>query len=64
MYSDFTPKFVRRYANLKDSITEAVSAYAGDVRAQQFPAKENTFTMDAKLIAALRAGEAESRAAV
>ncbi len=64
MYSDFTPKFVRRYANLKDSITEAVSTYAGDVRAQQFPAKENTFAMDAKLIAALRVEETGSRAAV
>lgn len=64
MYSDFTPKFVRCYANLKDSITEAVSTYAEDVRAQQFPAKENTFAMDAKLIAALRVEETGSRAAV
>lgn len=64
MYSDFTPKFVHRYANLKGTITEAVTIYAGEVRGQQFPAKENTFGMDASLVAKLCAGEAEKRAVV
>ena len=64
MYSDFTPKFVHRYANLKGTITEAVTTYAGEVRGQQFPAKENTFVMDASLVAKLCAGEAEKRAVV
>lgn len=64
MYSDFTPKFVHRYANLKNTITEAVTTYAGEVRGQQFPAKENTFVMDASLVAKLCAGETEKRAVV
>ena len=34
---DWTPKFVRRYANLKGEIGRAVKAYAEDVRARRFP---------------------------
>src|SRR5262245_41719946 len=43
MFGDFTPKFVRRYAEIGDRITEAVSAYAADVRARRFPGPENCF---------------------
>ena len=64
MYSDFTPKFVRRYANLKDTITQAVADYNSDVREQRFPAKENTFAMDATIVDSIRAAQAEKRAAV
>jgi 3-methyl-2-oxobutanoate hydroxymethyltransferase len=34
---EWTPKFVRRYADLRTTITEAVSRYAADVRAVTFP---------------------------
>jgi 3-methyl-2-oxobutanoate hydroxymethyltransferase len=34
---DWTPKFVRRYGDLRRQIDEAVAAYAGDVRARRFP---------------------------
>ena len=64
MYSDFTPKFVRRYANLKDTIAQAVAQYGSDVRAQRFPAKENTFAMDATVVENLRTDDAEKRAAI
>jgi len=46
MYSDFTPKFVKQYAQLNHAITEAVAAYIGDVKAQRFPEKKHTFAMD------------------
>lgn len=42
-FSDFTPKFVHRYAEIGDRITEAVTAYAADVRARRFPGPENCF---------------------
>ena len=42
-FNDFTPRFVKRYAELGVEITKAVSAYAADVRARAFPAPENTF---------------------
>ena len=34
---DWTPKFVRRYADLRGVISSAVGRYADDVRARQFP---------------------------
>jgi 3-methyl-2-oxobutanoate hydroxymethyltransferase len=34
---DWTPKFVRRYADLKGEISRAAAAYADDVRARRFP---------------------------
>ena len=40
---DWTPKFVRRYADLKGIIAGAVKAYAEDVRARRFPAPIETY---------------------
>ena len=34
---DWTPKFVRRYGDLRQEIGRAVAAYAADVRARRFP---------------------------
>ena len=34
---DWTPKFVRRYADLRGEISQAVAAYADDVRQRRFP---------------------------
>ena len=40
---DWTPKFVRRYADLRGEIGRAVRAYADDVRARRFPAEAETY---------------------
>ena len=40
---DWTPKFVRRYADLRGQIDKAVAAYADDVRARRFPAVGETY---------------------
>ncbi|MFN3559123.1 MAG: 3-methyl-2-oxobutanoate hydroxymethyltransferase [Brevundimonas sp.] len=40
---DWTPKFVRRYADLRGEIGRAVGAYAEDVRARRFPAEVETY---------------------
>ena len=40
---DWTPKFVRRYASLREQIDAAVAAYAKDVRDRSFPAPEETY---------------------
>ena len=34
---DWTPKFVRRYGDLRGEIGRAVAAYADDVRERRFP---------------------------
>jgi len=41
---DWTPRFVRRYADLRNSIGDAVDAYAADVRARAFPGEKETYT--------------------
>lgn len=43
LYDRFSPKHSRRYAELGQAITDAVAAFAADVRAGVFPAEENTF---------------------
>jgi len=43
LFSDFTPRFVRRYADLGGRISEAAAAYSADVRARRFPAMEHCF---------------------
>ena len=40
---DWTPRFVRRYADLKGEIARAAKAYADDVRARRFPGPEETY---------------------
>jgi len=40
---DWTPKFVRRYADLKSEIAAAAKAYADDVRARTFPGDAETY---------------------
>lgn len=40
---DWTPKFVRKYADLRSEIDGAVARYAADVRARRFPAEVETY---------------------
>jgi 3-methyl-2-oxobutanoate hydroxymethyltransferase len=40
---DWTPKFVRRYADLRGEIDKAVAGYAADVRSRRFPAEVETY---------------------
>ena len=42
---DWTPKFVRRYADLKDVVGKAVDGYAADVRARRFPGEKETYAL-------------------
>jgi 3-methyl-2-oxobutanoate hydroxymethyltransferase len=43
MFTDFRPKFVKRYADLGQLADEAIATYAADVRARTFPAPEHGF---------------------
>ena len=43
LFSDFTPRFVKRYADLGGKISEAAAAYSADVKARRFPAMEHCF---------------------
>lgn len=43
LFSDFTPKFVKRYADLGDQVSKAVESYASEVRNRQFPTDDHCF---------------------
>lgn len=43
LFNDFTPKFVKRYADLKGVMTSAVKAFISEVREQKFPGEEHSF---------------------
>ncbi|HEX8471703.1 MAG TPA: 3-methyl-2-oxobutanoate hydroxymethyltransferase [Brevundimonas sp.] len=40
---DWTPRFVRKYADLRGEIDRAVASYASDVKARRFPAEVETY---------------------
>ncbi|HOZ33961.1 MAG TPA: 3-methyl-2-oxobutanoate hydroxymethyltransferase [Tabrizicola sp.] len=43
LFTDFRPKFVKRYAELGRAADEAIAAYAAEVRSRAFPAAEHSF---------------------
>jgi 3-methyl-2-oxobutanoate hydroxymethyltransferase len=45
VFQAFTPKFVKKYANIAEEITKAFEAYIEDVRAQRFPEDQHTYKM-------------------
>lgn len=49
MFSDFRPKFVRRYGNLATEAEEAIASYARDVRSRSFPDERHVFGDDEPL---------------
>jgi len=44
-FEAFTPKFVKKYANLSEIIVKAFSEYAEDVRAVKFPEEKHCYRM-------------------
>lgn len=42
---DWTPRFVRRYSDLRQTIAAAVDGYASDVRARAFPGEKETYLL-------------------
>jgi 3-methyl-2-oxobutanoate hydroxymethyltransferase len=45
LFEAFTPKFVKRYANLAEQTLKAMKDYVEDVRASRFPGEEHTYKM-------------------
>jgi 3-methyl-2-oxobutanoate hydroxymethyltransferase len=43
LFDRFTPKFVKKYANLKDLALKAVTAYKQEVESGKFPSEEHSF---------------------
>ncbi len=53
MFNDFTPKFVKKYADLGATMTEAFKAYIEDVSKGVFPALEHGFKISEEVISKL-----------
>ena len=43
LFDDFVPKFVKRYADVKQTMHGAVKEFVGEVKARKFPAQEHSF---------------------
>ncbi|MCD7726970.1 MAG: 3-methyl-2-oxobutanoate hydroxymethyltransferase [Ruminococcus sp.] len=50
MFSDFTPKFAKRFANVGEIMTNAFKEYTREVGEGVFPAKENSYDISAEAI--------------
>ncbi|MBS4042101.1 MAG: 3-methyl-2-oxobutanoate hydroxymethyltransferase [Flavobacteriales bacterium] len=46
LYSDFTPKFVKKYINMGPEIKGAVEDYRAEIQKGLFPEEKHTFTID------------------
>ena len=44
-FADFTPKFVKRYANIGETMFKAIGEYIADVKAKAFPEEKHTYRM-------------------
>jgi 3-methyl-2-oxobutanoate hydroxymethyltransferase len=44
-FQAFTPKFVKKYANVAQVVTKAISEYVSDVKASKFPTTDYTYSM-------------------
>lgn len=50
MFSGFTPKFVKKYANIGDMMREAFEEYNKEVKNGSFPSQEHTFKISEDVI--------------
>ncbi|HHX59280.1 MAG TPA: 3-methyl-2-oxobutanoate hydroxymethyltransferase [Epulopiscium sp.] len=56
IYSDFTPKFVKQYANIKDEMSKGITHYIQDVKNGSFPGTEHSFSMKEEVLKKLYEG--------
>lgn len=45
-FSDYQPKFVRKYANLKNTILDAITQYCKDVKEGNYPSESEIFSLN------------------
>jgi 3-methyl-2-oxobutanoate hydroxymethyltransferase len=57
LYSEFTPKHTKQYAQIGAAVRAAISEYAREVRAGEFPTQKESFRMDERVLQELSAGQ-------
>jgi 3-methyl-2-oxobutanoate hydroxymethyltransferase len=60
-YEGHAPRFVKRYADLGETIVDALGRYAEEVRAGAFPEEQHTYKMPAEELAAFEATGAQPK---
>lgn len=50
MFSDYTPKFVKRFAEAGNIMKTAFEAYIKEVQEEKYPAQEHTFKIDEEIL--------------
>ncbi|WP_024834280.1 3-methyl-2-oxobutanoate hydroxymethyltransferase [Ruminiclostridium josui] len=50
IYSDFTPKFVKKYANIGSDMKAAFRRYISEIKDSTFPEQEHSYSIDAAVI--------------
>lgn len=50
LFSDFTPKYVKRFADIGDVMKAAFAGYIDEVRSGAFPSEEHEYSMDDSVI--------------
>lgn len=53
MYSDFTPKFVKKFGSVGEDMKKCFAKYCEEVKLGVFPAQEHTFKIDAETMKAV-----------
>ncbi len=61
LFDEFTPKFVKRYANLRETLLQAFGQFREEVRAGAFPGPEHSFSLEAGEAERLRRLTARTR---
>ena len=54
MYDKIKPKFAKRYMNLSEDIVKSLENYRNDIESGEFPANENSFSMNEEELKKLR----------
>ena len=61
LFTDFTPKHAKRYAELGEAIKQAVASYVREVSEGSFPTDKQSYSMDESLLEALYGAPTQER---
>ena len=62
LFTGFTPKFAKRYAELGQEMKKAFDVYVAEVKSGKFPAAEHSYPADPEVVAALKKKSGRARA--
>lgn len=61
IYSDFSPKFVKKYADIGNTVIEALENFDNEVKAGVFPANEHSYAIDQNVMTEVIKGRVKNK---